>query len=87
MDGRVRGVAALTTALGLALAGAATVQAAPECTRLTPTTTQCVRGTHTQINTTPNVVVNTGPFSETPWAPIPPVFGVGGWALPWWVAP
>lgn len=77
----------LAAGLGLVIAGAGTAQAAPECTNITPTTTQCERGGHTQINTGPNVFVNNGPFTETPWTPVPPVFGVGGWAVPWWVAP
>ncbi len=83
-----RSVATLVAAgVGVAIVGAATAQAAPQCTKVTPTTTQCERGTHTSINTGPNVFVSTGPFTETPWTPVPPVFGVGGWAVPWWVAP
>ena len=34
------------------------------------------------INTSPNVIVNTGPFNEYPWLyPGYPVFGIGGWAV------
>ena len=83
----LRVAAILTIGLGLMISGAAAARAAPECTQLTPTTTQCQRGTHTQINTAPNVFVNTGPFTQTPWTPVPPVFGVGGWAVPWWLGP
>ena len=44
---------------------------------------QCERGTHTSINTSPNVIVNTGPFNEYPWLyPGYPIFGIGGWAIP-----
>ena len=82
-----RGATLVAMGIGVAVAGAATAHAAPECTQITPTTTQCERGVHTQINTGPNVFANTGPFAETPWTPVPPVFGVGGWAVPWWIGP
>lgn len=77
----------VAVALGLMISAAVPAQALPECTNITPTTTQCERGVHTQINTGPNVFVNTGPFTQTPWTPVPPVFGIGGWAVPWWVGP
>lgn len=77
----------LAAAVGLSVGVAAPARALPECTNISPRTTQCERGVHTQINTGPNVFVNTGPFTQTPWTPVPPVFGVGGWAVPWWVGP
>lgn len=58
--------------------------ALPRCINTTPTTTQCERGTHVQINTAPNVVVDNGPFFGQPWlfSPGMGVDGIGGWALP-----
>lgn len=68
--------------MACALAVAPPVGAAPECTNTTPTTTQCERDGHVQVNTSPGVSVRTGPFSETPWWPVAPVYGIGGWAVP-----
>ena len=67
----------------LALVGAPAAPALPDCGTVAPWTMQCERGTHTSINTSPNVIVNTGPFNEYPWLyPGYPVFGIGGWAVP-----
>ncbi|MBV9089495.1 MAG: hypothetical protein JO044_06250 [Mycobacteriaceae bacterium] len=82
-----RAATLLAAGVGVAIAGTPVAQAAPLCTKITPTTTQCERGAHTQISSGPNVFVNTGPFTETPWTPVPPVLGVGGWAVPWWLGP
>ena len=57
--------------------------ALPDCTTVAPMTMQCERGTHTSINSSPNVNVSPGPFLEQPWLyPGYPVFGIGGWAVP-----
>jgi hypothetical protein len=79
--------AVVTGAIGLAfvlaLVGAPAAAALPDCGTVAPWTMQCERGTHTSINTSPNVIVNTGPFNEYPWLyPGYPVFGIGGWAIP-----
>lgn len=75
-----------TIAAALAIAGVVGVPVAaalPECTNTAPQTTQCERGSHVQINTSPNVTVNTGPFLEEPWLYSGiPVFGIGDWAVP-----
>ena len=75
--------AAVIAAIGIALPGAPVAAALPECGTVAPWTMQCERGTNTSINTSPNVIVNNGPFSEYPWLyPGYPVFGIGGWAVP-----
>ncbi len=57
--------------------------ALPNCTTVAPMTMQCERGTHTSINSSPNVNVSPDPFLEQPWLyPGYPVFGIGGWAVP-----
>ena len=57
--------------------------ALPDCATVAPGTMQCERGTHTSINSSPNVNVSPGPFLEQPWLyPGYPVFGIGGWAVP-----
>jgi hypothetical protein len=75
--------AAMTAAIGIAVGGAPSAAALPDCATVAPWTMQCERGTHTSINSSPNVVVNPGPFLEQPWQyPMRPVFGIGGWAVP-----
>ena len=76
--------AAAIAALGIAAVVVAPAAAAlPDCGTIAPWTMQCERGTHTSINSSPNVIVNTGPFLEQPWLyPGYPVFGIGGWAVP-----
>jgi hypothetical protein len=75
--------AVIASTVGVAVAAAPTASAAPECTSTTPTTTQCERNGHVQINSSPNVVVNTGPFLQEPWLNTGiPVIGIGGWAVP-----
>jgi hypothetical protein len=71
-------------AIGIASIAAAPMAAAlPHCGMIAPQVMQCKRGTHTSINTSPNVNINTGPFLEQPWLyPAYPVFGIGGWAVP-----
>jgi hypothetical protein len=71
------------TAIGIAVVGAPPAAALPNCGTVAPWTMQCERGTNTSINTSPNVIVNTGPFVEQPWLfPGYPIFGIGGWAVP-----
>ncbi len=66
-----------------AVLGAPEAAALPDCGTVAPWTMQCQRGTHTSINSSPNVVVNTGPFAGQPWLfPGYPVFGFGGWPVP-----
>jgi hypothetical protein len=73
-------IAAIGLAAGLTAAPAI---ALPDCGTVAPGTMQCERGTHTSINSSPNVVVNTGPYQESPWLyPMYPQFGIGGWAVP-----
>jgi hypothetical protein len=76
-------IVAIGFAFVLALAGAPAAAALPTCGTVAPWTMECERGTHTSINTSPNVIVNNGPFNEYPWLyPGYPVFGIGGWAVP-----
>jgi hypothetical protein len=71
---RLRYLAPLLAAgTGVAVVVAPTAAALPECTNTAPTTTQCERNGNVQINTSPNVLVNTGPFLEEPW-----LFGIFG---------
>jgi hypothetical protein len=78
------GLAVAFGAVGIASIATAPVAAAlPHCGMIAPQTMQCERGTHTSINTSPNVSINTGPFLEEPWLyPGYPVVGIGGWAVP-----
>ena len=71
-------------AVGVASIAAAPVAIAlPDCGMIAPHTMQCERGTHTSINTSPNVNINAGPFLEQPWLYGGyPIFGIGGWAVP-----
>jgi hypothetical protein len=76
-------------AIALGAAGIASITVAPlasalpDCGMIAPRTMQCERGTHTSINSSPNVTVNTGPYLEEPWIyPGYPVVGIGGWAVP-----
>jgi hypothetical protein len=57
----------LAAATGAAIVVAPIAAALPQCMNTTPTTTQCERNGNVQINSTPNVIVNTGPFLEEPW--------------------
>lgn len=67
----------------VALVSAPPAHALPDCATVAPWTMQCERGTHTSLNTSPNVNVSPGPFLEQPWLyPGYPVFGIGGWAVP-----
>ena len=75
-------LAAVAIAPLAAVAIAPPAAALPDCGTIAPWTMQCERGTNTSINTSPNVIVNTGPFNEYPWLyPGYPVFGIGGWAV------
>lgn len=77
--------ASATAAVGIAIAVAVAPAAAalPDCGIVAPFTMQCERGTHTSINSSPNVNISPGPFLEQPWLyPGYPVFGIGGWAVP-----
>jgi hypothetical protein len=77
-------IVGVLSAIGIAVLDAPAALAAPalpDCGTVAPWTMQCVRGTNTTINTTPNVFVSPGPFLEQPWLyPGYPVFGIGGWA-------
>jgi hypothetical protein len=71
------------SAITAALIAAPIASALPDCANTAPGTRQCERGTHTQINSSPTVIVNTGPYLEQPWLyPGIPVYGIGGWAVP-----
>jgi hypothetical protein len=75
--------ASILSAIGIALLSAPSAAALPDCGTIAPWTMQCERGTHTSINSSPNVFVSPGPFLEQPWLyPGYPGFGIGGWAVP-----
>lgn len=75
--------AAVMAAAGASIALAPVAAALPDCAIIAPQTMQCERGTHVGINSSPNVIVNTGPFLEQPWLyPGYPLYGIGGWAVP-----
>ncbi len=65
-----------------AVAFASAAAALPECMNTAPLTRQCERGTHVQINTSPNVNINDGPFIENPWLYPVGIGAFGGWTLP-----
>jgi hypothetical protein len=78
----MRTVGPLAAAVAAAVASVLFAPAAgalPDCGTIAPQTMQCERGTHTGINTSPNVTVNTGPFLEQPWFYPYPVRGINGW--------
>jgi hypothetical protein len=79
-------LAGVLFAIGIAVLDAppaSATPALPDCGTIAPWTMQCARGTHTSINTSPNVIINSGPFLETPWLyPGYPVFGIGPWPRP-----
>jgi hypothetical protein len=75
----VRALAAFVAAAVVAIPLAPAAAALPDCGTIAPQTMQCERGTHTGINTSPNVIVNTGPFVEQPWFYPYPVRGIYGW--------
>src|SRR5260370_8148599 len=75
--------AVMIGAIGIALVGAPAAAALPDCGTVAPWTMQCERGTHTSINTSPNVIVNNAPFNEYPALhPRYPFLRIRGFPLP-----
>lgn len=76
MTNIVRYLAASLVAPCLAILTAHAASAAPECTNVSPTTTQCQTNGSTQIVTSPPAMRNYGPWYGG-------VFGFGGIGIGW----